>query len=76
MSRLKDKEKFYLIAKVFCDINGPSTAAEVLDYIVNSDIIKLHTIFTRQQVGRMLGNHPQFQSDKSTRPYIYTVKPR
>lgn len=40
MRTMKDKERLFIIIKVFLDIQGPSTAREISDY-VNSCPIKL-----------------------------------
>lgn len=50
---MKDKERFYLITKIFLDINGASTSKEISEYIRRCPV-KLQKDFTSVRVGSLL----------------------
>lgn len=57
MRTMSDKERFFIIAKIFLHLKGPSTSKEISDY-VNNCPVKLQRDFTPVRVGSLLrGQH-------------------
>lgn len=53
MRTMTDKERFFIIAKIFLHLNGPATSKEISDY-VNRCPVKLQKDFTPVRVGSLL----------------------
>ena len=64
MRTLKDKERLLLISKVLCEVMGPLTSREILDYINNFDSISFQFLPTVREMSMMLAKNPSFNSIK------------
>ena len=77
MRTMKDKERLLIIIKVFLDMNGPSSAKEILDYI-NRCPVKIQKRLTIQGIGNLLKNQRLIKkkkdNGKKTRNHIYWVE--
>ena len=75
MSRLKDKERFFLILKIFLHLNGPATAKEICTYLKNCPV-KLQKEFTPIKIGVLLRGQEWVKKERKGegKSYTYWVK--
>lgn len=53
MSRLKDKERFFLVLKIFLHLNGPATAKDIYEYLKKCPV-RFQKEFTPIKIGVLL----------------------
>lgn len=56
MRTMKDKERVILIAKIFLDLNGPSTAKEIAEYIETCPV-RIQMWLNSNVVSSLLSKH-------------------
>lgn len=62
MRTMKDKERILLVAKIYLDLKGPSTAKEICDYINDSCPVKVQKITTPHVLSGLLKPHKDIGS--------------
>ena len=75
MSRLKDKERFFLIVKIFLHLHGPATATEISNYL-NKCPVRLQKEFTPITIGVLLRGQAWVHKHRKGegRTYTYWVE--
>ena len=74
MRTMKDKERVLLITRIFLDLNGPSTAKEISDYIENCPV-KLLMWINPAVIGSLLrGQKGILNNGNETRPRKYYLE--
>lgn len=65
MRTLKDKERLMLISKVLCEVCGPLTSREILEYIDNFESISFQFLPTVREMSMLLAKNTSFRSIKA-----------
>lgn len=73
MRTMKDKERLFLIVKVFLDLNGPANTRQICDYLINRCPVKLGMIITPIKVGVLLRGHPGIKKERVNNVTTYEV---
>lgn len=75
MRTMKDKERFFLVVKVFLDINGPSTAREIAEYLKKCPV-RMQKDFTPVKIGLLLRGQSWLKKERigETKPWKYWVE--
>lgn len=75
MRTMKDKERFFLITKIFLHLNGPSTAKEICRYIEKCPVNLLMTV-SPVSVGSLLRGQSWVERDKEegSKTWMYCLK--
>ena len=75
MRTMKDKERFYIVVKVFLSIYGPATAKEICDYLKNCPV-RMQKEFTPIKVGLLLRGQAWAKKYKENNkdPWKYEIK--
>ena len=74
MRSLKDKERLLLISKVLCEVCGPLTSREILDYIHNFESISFKFLPNVREMSMLLAKNPNFRSIKGKPNNKFEVK--
>ena len=74
MRNLKDKERLLLISKVLCEVYGPLTSQQILDFIQNSKSIGFSFLPTARELSMLLAKNPVFESIKAKPKYKFKIK--
>ena len=73
MRTMKDKERLFIIVKVFLDLNGPANTRQICDYLINRCPVKLETIITPIKVGVLLGEQKKKKKERVNNVTTYEV---
>ena len=75
MRTMKDKERFFIIVKVFLSLYGPATAIEISNYI-NKCPVRMEKEFSPVAIGVLLRGHRWVEKhkEKNKGPWIYELK--
>lgn len=75
MRTMKDKERFFIITKIFLDLNGAATSKEISEYIRKCPV-RLQQNFTPVKVGSLLRGQEwvEREIDKAKKIKRYKVK--
>lgn len=65
MRSLKDKERLTLIAKVLCEVYGPLTSPEILNFIQNFKSISFCKQPNTREMSMLMAKNPSFVSIKN-----------
>lgn len=73
MRTMKDKERFYLIIKIFLDLYGPATAKEIANYL---RICPVQIHFNPTKIGVLLRDQDWIvrTKRKGKRTFYYSLK--
>lgn len=73
MRTMKDKERLFIIIKVFLHLNGPATAKEIVEYLQICPV-KIQKPLHPNTLGSLFRGNPQkIKAIKNTRPKKYMV---
>ena len=75
MRTMKDNERFFLITKIFLDLNGPSTSAQISNYIKKCPV-RLERDYSPIRVGTLLRGQNWVTKERNEKKKItkYKVK--
>ena len=73
MRTLKDKERFFLITKIFLDCNGPATSKQIAQYVMSCPV-RMQTEFTPTKVGTLLRGQSWIKREQEGKKIKYTIR--
>ena len=73
MRVMKDKERLFIVIKIFLHLHGPATAREIVDYI-NQCPVNFAMLLTPIKVGTLLRGNPQIKKVGKKKPQVYAVE--
>lgn len=75
MRTMKDKERFFLVVKVFLHLNGPSTAKNISEYIKKCPV-RMQKEFTTVKIGVLLRGQPWIKKERKNdrEPWTYSIE--
>ena len=71
---MKDKERLVLISKVLCEVYGPLTSQQILDFIYHSKVIRFAFLPSARELSMLLAKNPSFESIKAKPKYKFKIK--
>lgn len=74
MRTLKDKERLILISKVLCEVYGPLTSRQILDFIYDSKVIRFAHLPNVREMSMLLTKNPSFESIKAKPNNKFAIK--
>lgn len=75
MRTMKDRERFFLIVKIFLDVHGPATSREIAEYIKTCPV-RLQKEFTSVKIGVLLRGQTWVNKEKENGRgnWTYSIK--
>ena len=73
MRTMKDKERLFIVVKVFLHLNGPATAKEIVEYVQECPV-KIQKPLHPNTIGSLFRGNPQkIKAIENTKPKKYMV---
>lgn len=75
MRTMKDKERFFIVVKVFLSVYGPATAKEISEYLKKCPV-RMQKEFTPVKIGVLLRGQAWAKKNRKSEkdPWKYEVK--
>lgn len=75
MRTMKDKERFYLVVKIFLDLHGPATAQQIAEYVKKCPV-RMQKDFTSTKIGLLLRGQRWAKRERKSegKPWKYWVE--